>query len=113
LPPDFAPESTRRSPPGAGEYLEAPEGRAFRQLPPPGEDAGKRDRPARGSRPKPALNAVPLPYRAGATRREPPGPDGRIRRRRSRARAPVVSRGPGFGGGNSGISLVVVVRGKQ
>ena len=56
LPAGLAAEPAWRPPPGSGEYLATSEGRAIRQFPASGQDAGERDRGARGSRPGLALD---------------------------------------------------------
>ena len=67
LPADLAPQSARRPPPGAGEHLAAPEGRAVRQLPPPGEDpraaSSNCSRKPTRARLEPGRTARPCPRR--------------------------------------------------
>src|SRR5262249_46293876 len=73
-----APESARRPPAGAREYLPAPERRAIREFPPAGADARERDRCPGRSRPGGVLTG-----RRRRRGRGDPGPRG-IRDRRPR-----------------------------
>ena len=80
---------------GPGKYLKTPEGRTFRQLSPPGKDAGERGRLARGSRSGYPLNVASScrdAMRCGT--RQWPGQGRASRRREQRCRCPWSPRVP-------------------